>query len=114
MEERQTIQRNGELWRTVRLPPVILAARSRHRLKKPSEARRAKPGGQSECGGRSPEALGIEARRGETACLARCAARKPAPQGTPEITGAKKRGNAPTGRAGGLPPRDHKLHSASE
>ena len=25
MEERQTIQRNGELWRTVRLPPVILA-----------------------------------------------------------------------------------------
>ncbi|EBW6392434.1 hypothetical protein DPZ48_23360 [Salmonella enterica subsp. enterica serovar Montevideo] len=55
MEERQTIQRNGELWRTVRLPPVILAARSWHRLKKPSEARRAKPGGQAECGGRSPE-----------------------------------------------------------
>ena len=49
MEERQTIQRNGELWRTVRLPPVILAARSWHRLKKPSEARRAKPGGQAEC-----------------------------------------------------------------
>ncbi|EDJ9353645.1 hypothetical protein GFM68_21250, partial [Salmonella enterica] len=40
-------------------------------------------GGQAERGGRSPEALGIEARRGETACLARCAARKPAPQGTP-------------------------------
>ncbi|ECA1402052.1 hypothetical protein EI802_24215 [Salmonella enterica subsp. enterica serovar Typhi] len=39
---------------------------------------------------RSPEALGIEARRGETACLARCVARKPDPQGTPEITGAKK------------------------
>ncbi|EAR5458089.1 hypothetical protein EP531_24085 [Salmonella enterica] len=90
MEERQTIQRNGELWRTVRLPPVILAAQSWHRLKKPSEARRAKPGGQAECGGRSPEALGIEARRGETACLARCVARKPDPQGTPEITGAKK------------------------
>ncbi|EBS3879118.1 hypothetical protein DPP27_24525 [Salmonella enterica subsp. enterica serovar Virchow] len=33
--------------------------------------------------GESPEALGIEARRGETACLARCAARKPGPQGTP-------------------------------
>ncbi|APW18024.1 hypothetical protein SEEM0315_025480 (plasmid) [Salmonella enterica subsp. enterica serovar Muenster str. 0315] len=40
-------------------------------------------GGQAERGGRSPEALGIEARRGETACLARCAARKPGPQGTP-------------------------------
>ncbi|EFC6485997.1 hypothetical protein FDQ60_21175 [Escherichia coli] len=90
MEERQTIQRNGELWRTVRLPPVILAARSWHRLKKPSEARRAKPGGQAKRGGQSPEALGIEARRGETACLARCVARKPDPQGTPEITGAKK------------------------
>ncbi|EBZ6686116.1 hypothetical protein EEB04_23335 [Salmonella enterica subsp. enterica serovar Mbandaka] len=74
-----------------KLAPAEKAKRSAEgKARRPSEARRAKPGGQAECGGRSPEALGIEARRGETACLARCAARKPAPQGTPEITGAKK------------------------
>ncbi|EBK1137313.1 hypothetical protein D3160_24915 [Salmonella enterica] len=73
------------------LAPAEKAKRSAEgKARRPSGVRRAKPGGQAECGGRSPEALGIEARRGETACLARCVARKPDPQGTPEITGAKK------------------------
>jgi hypothetical protein len=65
MEERQTIQRNGELWRTVRLPPVILAARKLAPAEKAKRSPEAKPGGQSECGGRSPEALGLKPEAGE-------------------------------------------------